>query len=473
MLFQKINIGLEIHLQLNTTTKAFCKCSTNYNNTPNSNICPICLGHPGTLPLLNKEIIKAAVQLGIKCNCKINKNFIFARKSYFYPDLSKGYQITQSDTPICSDGFINLKSGKKINIQRIHIEEDAGKSIHDDNNSLIDYNRCGIALLEIVSAPDLTEIDEAIEYFQYIHSLVTDLNICTGNMEEGAVRCDANISISQNNELGQRTEIKNLNSFTNLKNALIAELDRQKELLNNNQKIEYQTLTFDVLNKTIIPLRSKEFAHDYRYFPEPDLVKYQLTDEQILQYKKEIPILSFEKIQFLIDKFKLTKYQAEIIVNRKLYDIFEKFVLLNSNKEYIDLLVNFLINGVLSFITTQKINPSILDQNTTNILIKYLDKLVLNRTIININAAKNQFIQLFFNQKTEPNFDEIIIRNNNEEIKEFFGIFKEQYPKEILRYKNGEDKLMSFLIGKLIQSSNKKIDPIVAKQQIENLKNEI
>src|SRR5690606_35292617 len=284
-------IGLEVHAQLLTESKIFCGCSTKFGNAPNTNVCPICLGHPGVLPVLNKKVVEYTVLMGLATNCRINERSIFARKNYFYPDLPKGYQISQYEEPICEHGFVAItlpnNSQKKIGITRIHMEEDAGKSIHDYGyETSIDVNRCGIPLMEIVSEPDIRTAQEASLYLQKIRQIVRYLNICDGNMEEGSLRCDANISVRLKGEtkFGTKTEVKNMNSFMNVERAINYEIERQIDILEDGGRIVQETLLWDPDKAEVRNMRSKEEAHDYRYYPEPDLLPVVVSDE----WKNEI-----------------------------------------------------------------------------------------------------------------------------------------------------------------------------------------
>jgi len=327
-------IGLEIHAQLLTNSKAFCGCSTKFGLPPNSNVCPICLGMPGTLPVLNKRVVEFAIKLGLATHCKIRTYSIFARKNYFYPDLPKGYQISQYEEPICYDGYveIELKNGekKKIRLRRIHMEEDAGKSIHDqDVDTLIDINRCGVPLLEIVTEPDINTPQEAALYLTKIRQLVQYLDICDGNMEEGSLRCDANVSVRLKGEkkLGTKTEVKNMNSIKNVEKALEYEINRQIQILESGGTVIQETLLWDAGAGVVRPMRSKEEAHDYRYFPEPDLVPVVVPEEWINEIKKSLPELPEEKRDRFMKQYKLPKYDAEVLTSSKaLADYYEQCV---------------------------------------------------------------------------------------------------------------------------------------------------
>ena len=297
-------VGLEVHARLLTKSKLFCGDSSFFGNEPNTNISPITLAHPGTLPKMNKEAIGFAVKLGLACHSEIEKQNYFARKNYFYPDLPKGYQVSQHTTPICKGGYVTIKtvSGEKnVQLNRIHMEEDAGKSLHDVfiDETALDYNRAGVPLLEIVSEPGLSSGDEAYAYLTELRKLVRYLEICDGNMEEGSLRCDANISVRKvgDNKLGTRVEVKNLNSIRNVKIAIEYEAGRLISLLENGETIQQQTRSFDATNGTTFSIRDKEDAEDYRYFPEPDLTPFDLNDEFIETLKKGLPVLQKERIR--------------------------------------------------------------------------------------------------------------------------------------------------------------------------------
>ena len=289
-------IGLEVHVRLLTQTKIFCGCSAKYGDPPNTNVCPVCLGHPGTLPVLNEKAVEYAVKMGLATGCKINERSILARKNYFYPDLPKGYQISQYELPLCEKGFIEIESEdeikKKIGITRIHIEEDAGRSVHDrDETTLIDVNRCGVPLIEIVSEPDIRTPREAYLYLTKIKQLVRYLEIGDANMEEGSLRCDANVSIRIKGEtrLGTKTELKNMNSFRNVENALNYEIKRQIEAVEDGETIVHETLLWNADRNTAVSMRGKEEAHDYRYFPDPDLMPVETTVSRINEIKSSLP----------------------------------------------------------------------------------------------------------------------------------------------------------------------------------------
>jgi aspartyl-tRNA(Asn)/glutamyl-tRNA(Gln) amidotransferase subunit B len=317
-------IGLEVHAQLNTRSKAYCSDLNEFGSSPNSNVGPVSLGMPGTLPMLNKKAVEYAIRLGLATNCHIAKDMHFARKNYFYADLPKGYQITQDTTPICTKGFVEIETPngkKKIGITRIHMEEDAGKSIHDQDpfDTLIDLNRAGVPLVEIVSEPDIRTSEEAYNYLSEIRKLVRYLEICDGNMEEGSLRCDANISVMLKGsaQYGTRCEVKNMNSIRNVQRAIEHEVERQIEIVEAGGTIDQETRNFDAATGTTSLLRSKENAHDYRYFPEPDLLPLKVTENEIARIQSELPPLPAALIKKYIADFGLSEYDARLITEDK------------------------------------------------------------------------------------------------------------------------------------------------------------
>ncbi|MDX1618045.1 MAG: Asp-tRNA(Asn)/Glu-tRNA(Gln) amidotransferase subunit GatB, partial [Balneolaceae bacterium] len=327
-------IGLEVHAQLLTDSKAFAPVSTEFGGSPNTQVTPLCLGHPGTLPVLNENLVRYTIKMGLATNCSVSKKSIFARKNYFYPDLPKGYQISQYETPICSDGQLTIQANgeqKKIGITRIHMEEDAGKSIHDQDpyHTLIDLNRSGVPLIEIVSEPDIRSPQEAYAYLSRIKQIVQYLEICDGNMEEGSLRCDANVSIRPKGqkEFGTRTELKNMNSFRNVERALEYEINRQIRLTESGKQVVQQTLLWDADKLETRQMRTKEEAHDYRYFPEPDLPPVVVTDAMLDEVRAELPEMPDVRRQRFADQYGMSAEDARILTeDRYLADYFEEVV---------------------------------------------------------------------------------------------------------------------------------------------------
>src|SRR5262245_35068789 len=327
-------IGLDVHSQLSSKSILFCDDSIAFGAEPNTHVSPITLGHPGTLPKTNRKAVEYAIMMGLTCNCAIEKDNYFARKNYFYPDLPKGYQVSQHTTPICRNGTIRIKTGdgeKSIRLNRIHMEEDAGKSLHDVDafNTSIDYNRAGTPLIEIVSEPDIRSAEEAFTYLTEIRKLLRYLGVCDGNMEEGSLRCDANISVRKKGEtrLGTKVEIKNLNSIRNVKRAIEFESKRMIEMLEQGSEITQQTRSFDADSGTTFRIRDKEDADDYRYFPDPDLTKFFLTDEYIDDVRRSIPELNKERSKRYITEYGLSEYDAVILTEDKEFsDYFERII---------------------------------------------------------------------------------------------------------------------------------------------------
>ena len=327
-------IGLEVHAQLKTKTKIFCACSTSFGGPPNTHTCPVCLGMPGVLPVLNKKVVAYTLRMAMATNCEISKESRFARKNYFYPDLPKGYQISQYELPIAQHGFVDVEvngSVNRIGITRIHMEEDAGKLGHDPNRpvSMVDFNRTGVPLIEIVSEPDIRSPKEAGAYLRHLRSIVRYLGICDGNLEEGSFRCDANVSIRPlgSQTFGTRTELKNLNSFKHVEKALQYEINRQKEVMIDGGQIVQQTRLWDPDKNKTAPMRGKEEAHDYRYFPDPDLLPLVIDDEWIKKIKNSLPELPAGKKKRFMDEYGLPSYDAELLISdRELADYFEACV---------------------------------------------------------------------------------------------------------------------------------------------------
>lgn len=349
----EVVIGLEVHTQLLTQSKLFCGDSAAFSTDPNTHISPITLAHPGTLPRMNSKAIEYAVKLGLALHCDIEQHNYFARKNYFYPDLPKGYQVSQHTTPICKNGFVKItvaEAERNVRLNRIHIEEDAGKSLHDvdDNYTSIDLNRAGVPLLEIVSEPDIHSSDEAFAYITELRKLVTWLGICDGNMEEGSMRCDANISIRLKGEpkLGTRVEVKNLNSIRNVKRAIDVEMQRLIGITERGEKIIQETRSYDADNNITFSLRTKEDADDYRYFPEPDLTPFKITDEYLTEIKNSLPVLPAALKKKYIEKLQLPEYDASVICeDKELAGYFEEVIIHCKNYKAV---ANWLLGPVKS-----------------------------------------------------------------------------------------------------------------------------
>lgn len=461
-------IGLEVHAQMKTKSKAFCRCSTEFNAAPNTNICPVCLGHPGTLPVLNKNLVEYIMRLGIATNCNIRERSIFARKNYFYPDLPKGYQISQFDQPICSHGYVEIH-GAKIGITRIHMEEDSGKSIHDfaSDESLVDLNRCGVPLIEIVSEPDIKTPEQAYDYLTKLKQLVVYLDICDGNMEEGSLRCDANVSVrlKGSEKFGTKCEVKNLNSFRNVSDALEYEIKRQIEVIENGGTVIHQTMTFDAKSKSTSPMRSKEEAHDYRYFPEPDLVTVHVDEAWKSSVNSTLPELPEAKLKRFMEYYKLPEYDAEVLTqNRGISDYFEDVCKGVKDSSYKSA-SNWVMREVMRILNDEKIEINAFWVNAKNL--SSLINMIAEGKISN-NIAKEVFTEMLAvrysnDEKQNPEF---IVREKNllqvtdsGEIEKIVKKILDENPAEVERYKAGETKLIGFFVGKIMKESKGKANP--------------
>ncbi len=467
-------IGLEVHAQLLTDTKIFCGCSTKFGNEPNSNVCPVCLGHPGVLPVLNQKVVEFSILMGLATNCEINKHSIFARKNYFYPDLPKGYQISQYEEPICENGFIEVhpKNGeaKKIGITRIHLEEDAGKSIHDQSTStLIDVNRCGVPLIEIVSEPDIRTPEEAYLYLTRIKQLVQYLGICDGNMEEGSLRCDANISVrlKGENEFGVKTEIKNMNSFRNVERAIEYEINRQIELIEDGDRVVQQTLLWDADANEAYPMRSKEEAHDYRYFPDPDLLPVEINDNWFNELKTSLIELPDAKLNRFVNSYGLPLYDSEIITSSlELANYYENIV--SVTDEY-KLASNWLIGDVLSVLNEKKFNIKEFTISPEN-----LGKLVnlIKEGTISSKIAKEVFADMMINN-SDP---ESIVKEKNlvqisdpDKLKSIIQQIIEKNSEQVSEYRSGKEKVFGFFVGQVMKETKGNANPKLVNELLKKL----
>lgn len=467
-------VGLEVHAQLSTNSKIFCGCSTKFGNAPNSNVCPVCLGMPGVLPVLNKQVVDYAIRMGLATNCSIAPRSIFARKNYFYPDLPKGYQISQYEEPICRNGYIDIElddgTTKRIGITRIHMEEDAGKSIHDaGNETLVDVNRCGTPLLEIVSEPDIRSAHEAYQYLYKIWQTVKYLGICDGNMEEGSLRCDANVSVRLKGEttFGTKTEVKNMNSFSNVERAIGFEIRRQIDLIEEGGTVVQQTLLWDAQKNVIAPMRSKEEAHDYRYFPDPDLVPVVVNKEWISHIQSSLPESADAKRKRFVESFGLPKYDADVLTEeRDRAEYFEAAVngLTGKSSESIKSVSNWVMTDVLRVVNEEKI--SITDFPVSAVHLAAMVNLIIDGTISN-KIAKEVFDEVL---KTKEHPKSIVERKGLVQISDTGAIEKEidavlaKFSNEISRYRSGEAKLIGFFVGETMKVMKGKANPKVVNE---------
>lgn len=476
-------IGLEVHAQMLTKSKAFCTCTTAFGAPPNTNVCPICLGHPGTLPMLNENLVKYIVKMGLATNCQIRERSIFARKNYFYPDLPKGFQISQYETPICHDGWIECElpdgSYKKVGITRIHMEEDSGKSIHDFGvDTLVDLNRAGVPLIEIVSEPDMRTSEEGYAYLTTIKSIVTYLGICDGNMEEGSLRCDANVSVRLKGaeKFGQKTEVKNLNSFRNVQRAIEAEIVRQIEVLESGGAVIHQTMQFDANKGITRPMRTKEEAADYRYFPEPDLLPVTITQKYLDDTRAEQPELQRERRDRFVKDFALPKYDADVITAEgATADYFERAVgaLSKKSNDLIKSLSNYIMGDVMRMMSEKKASIHELGLKS-----EHLSELLtlVSESIISNKIAKDLLPELLGSAKSPK---QIVEERGMVQVSDTGAIIEEvkkilaANPDNIEKYKSGKTNLLGFFVGQTMKAMGGKANPTmlnaIVKQELEKV----
>lgn len=463
------NIGIEVHVQLSTQSKIFCPCANGNAQQANEHICPICTGQPGVLPVLNKHVVDYAIMAALATNSKINQTNRFARKHYFYPDLPKGFQITQSDLPICENGVVPIRlddgTTKNIRLIRIHMEEDAGKNIHSQatDESFVDLNRAGTPLLEIVSYPDITSAAEARAYLKTLRSIVMYLNICTGNMEDGAFRADTNVSVRKKgtSKLGTRCELKNINSFKFIGDAIEHEVDRQITLLEQGGTVKQETRLWDTKEHVTVPMRGKEEAADYRYFNEPDLPEVQIDDAWISTIKAQMPELPYQKFDRLCAQG-LTPYEAEILVNDlDLANFYEQAYALTKSKQ----LINWILRDFMALLKEQKLTIA-----QCKITPAHIAELVtlLESNVINNRAAQQIFETMAENGK-KP---EILVKElglqqigSSEELEAIVKEIIETNQGQVADYKAGKTKLWGFFVGQAMAKTQGRANP----QQINDL----
>jgi len=467
---EEVVIGLEIHIQLMTKTKMFCHCSTDYiGKDPNTNTCPVCLGLPGSLPVLNKKVLEFATRTALALNCKINQISRFHRKNYFYPDLPKAYQISQYDLPLSVDGYMEIslpesKEKRRIRITRVHIEEDAGKLVHEgdiasSSYSLADCNRCGIPLAEIVTEPDFRSPEEARIFLVKLRSIVQHLGVCDGNMEEGSMRCDANISLrdAKTSALGIKVEIKNINSFKAVKKALQFEVDRQKKLLAEGEKIIQETRHWDESKNITVSMRSKEEAHDYRYFPEPDLLPLRISQEIIEEIRKNLPELPEARRKRFIKDYEIPEYDAEILTSSKaLGDYYEKAASSYYNRK---VLSNWIMGELIRYLNEEKIGieDSPVSPEKLVGMLKLMDE-----GVISGKMAKDVFAKIF---KTGENASQIVKENGITQITDENELFEvidkiiKENPKSVDDFNQGKEKALNYLVGQVMRYTKGRAKP--------------
>ncbi|HJN02452.1 MAG TPA: Asp-tRNA(Asn)/Glu-tRNA(Gln) amidotransferase subunit GatB [Nitrospinota bacterium] len=460
-------IGLEVHAQLKTKSKIFCFCSTQFGSKPNQNTCPICLGMPGVLPILNREVVAFTIKMGLATNCSIASFCRFARKNYFYPDLPKGYQISQFELPLCQKGNVTInlnENTKKIGITRIHMEEDAGKLIHGENlgqpdSSYVDFNRTSLPLIEIVSEPDIRSSEEAREYLLKLKATLEYLNICDCNMEEGSLRCDANISLRPEGEekLGTKTELKNMNSFRNVQRAIEYEIKRQTHILDNDEKVIQQTRLWDTGKNETILMRTKEEAHDYRYFPDPDLVPIVVNDEWIEKIRKDLPELPDEKRKRFVKQYRIPEYDAGVLTSsRPLADYYEQCVEMFPQPKTTS---NWIMGDILRALKTD--DKEIMDCPVTPKHLTDMLKMIDDKTISS-KIAKTVFEEMYSSGIPPV---EIVKKKGLVQISDEDSILRiiqdilNKNKAEVEAYQNGKTKLLGFFVGQVMKATQGKANP--------------
>ena len=467
-------IGLEIHIQLQTKSKAFSSDSTEYGALPNTQVSPISLGHPGTLPVHNQSAVEMAMKMGLALDCDIRRVNQYSRKNYFYADLPKGYQITQFDTPLCNNGYvtIKLKDGieKNIRLTRIHMEEDTGKSMHDQDmyDTLVDYNRAGTPLIEVVTEPDIKTGDEAYAFVTEIRRLVRYLEICDGNMEEGSLRCDANISVMPKGTtvFGTKVEVKNMNSISNVKRAIDFEIQRQIEVIENGGAVDGETRGFNGLAGTTFSMRKKEAVNDYRYFPEPDLPPTIITEDYIAKVKSEMPELPRALFKRFTNDYGLSDYDAAVLIDDKLSAFyFEDLCKQTSNYKAASNWITVAIRGYLNE-NALDLSDFQLKPNQIAEVIQLIDSGVINHSI----ASQKLFPTLLASpEKTAKQIVEELNLATNSDTSFIEGIIDEVlalFPEKVAEYKSGKKGLLGMFVGEVMKRSKGKADPKITNQII-------
>jgi len=478
-------IGLEIHAQLNTKSKIFSPTSAEFGGTPNSHVSPICLGMPGVLPVLNKEVLEYAFKTAIALNCELHPRSRFARKNYFYPDLPKGYQISQYEEPFSTNGWLDIGtngSTKRINITRIHMEEDAGKLIHDNlgNSSFVDLNRAGVPLVEIVSEPELSSAEEAVEYMKKLRSILRYIGVCDGNMEEGSLRCDANVSVRPkgSDKLGTKAEIKNVNSFKYVQKAIEYEIKRQILLLENGEEVIQETRLFDSNKGVTFSMRSKEEAQDYRYFPDPDLLPVVIEKEQIEEIRNSLPELPDQRLTRFKEEYNLPEYDAGVLTSSKeIADYFEDCLKKYNNPKIVS---NWIMTEVLrelkgeDDIKSFRVTPDFL----ADILNRIENGEITTKTGKEIFAIKAESKEYNprgsweggLEAEADLSIEELIEKkgmkqiSDQSELENIVSRILADHPDEISRYKAGDQKLMGFFVGQVMKETKGKANPKIVNE---------
>jgi aspartyl-tRNA(Asn)/glutamyl-tRNA(Gln) amidotransferase subunit B len=463
-------VGLEVHVELSTNTKIFCSCANEFGGEPNTHACPICTGMPGVLPVMNEKVVEYAAKAGLALSCEVANFSKMDRKGYYYPDLPKAYQISQFDLPICNHGKVTINTNgeqKDIRILRIHMEEDAGKLIHEGNlGSKVDYNRCGVPLIEIVTEPDMRSADEAKDFLDKLKSIMEYIGVSDCKMQEGSLRCDVNVSVRPEGqkELGTRCEMKNVNSFSSAYKSIIYESKRQIELIEDGEKVIQQTRRWDDDKGKTFAMRGKEEAHDYRYFPDPDLVPVVLTDEQILGYKDSLPELPEAKLQRYVDTLGLSQYDAGVLTSSKyIADYFETAMGAYDNPKK---LANWVMGDLLSLLKDEGTLPEDMDSDPM-IMVEAL-KLV-DDGVINVTVGKNVFEQSYKSGKSPSQIVEekgLKQISDTGELERMVKQIVAANPKPVADYKAGNKKALTFFVGQMMKATKGKANPKVVNELV-------
>jgi len=465
-------IGLEVHAQLRTRSKLFCSCSTAFGAAPNTNVCEVCSGMPGVLPVPNARAVEYAARMGMAVNCTVNPVSVFARKNYFYPDLPKGYQISQFETPICEHGHLDITVNgqtRRIGITRIHMEDDAGKNIHSagDNASYVDLNRSGVPLIEIVSEPDMRSAEEAVAYLKALHAIVVYLGVCDGNMEEGSFRCDANVSIRPKGqqEFGTRAELKNLNSFRNVQRAIEYEIARQQDVLEDGDAVVQETRLYDAVKNVTVSMRGKEEAHDYRYFPDPDLMPVRIAEDDLARWRSDLPELPQARRARLMEQHGLSEQDAEVLTaDRALADFFEAATAACGQPKKV---ANMMQGALLRELNQRAVTVDAIAMRPEALgeLVRIVEAGLISAKIANdifgelleSGAMPEAFVkerglvQISDTSAIETAVDEAIAEN----------------PAEVEAYKGGKTKLISFFMGQIMRKTKGKANPALVTELLQ------
>ncbi|MDE0032442.1 MAG: Asp-tRNA(Asn)/Glu-tRNA(Gln) amidotransferase subunit GatB [Deltaproteobacteria bacterium] len=461
-------IGLEVHAQILTESKIFCGCSTRFGDAPNRNTCPVCMGFPGVLPVLNRKVVEHTIRTGLATHCAIARQSRWARKNYFYPDLPKGYQISQYELPLCTGGHVDVSvdgASKRVRLTRIHMEEDAGKNIHDvrGDHSLVDLNRAGVPLMEIVSEPDMRSPVEAGDYLRTLRSILEYLEVCDGNMEEGSFRCDANVSLRPegDEELGVKVEIKNLNSFKAVEKALEYEIRRQGEVLSEGGAVSQETRLWDPDAEVTRAMRTKEFAHDYRYFPDPDLLPLEIDDEWIGEIHATLPELARERRQRFIDEYGLPAYDADILTQRRdVADYFEEAVKAHDNPKAV---ANWLMGDLFRVLKERKLDAALRIESWP-VAAGDLARMV---QLVDESTISGKLAKTVFNEMLETGKDpDAIVKEKGLEQVSDTGALETAVDEvlsaceaQVAEYRAGKEKVLGFLVGQVMKATRGKANP--------------